>query len=504
MCLPPPRFTIDNQHPKTCSFDLRNPLPGYTPSFIRQSEFKYHKGNNPNIKNDVLYEEEENLACVVIGDPQNPQKFCEATDLHFYGIGDPNNDVSVLRYRAYYPVSTWEDPQNGHNYIDYPLPCVVLFYAGGFKECPDYVQPGITTVCEQLALRGYIAITVDYRSGRILDNDGARTSVQQQLAPYRGIQDGRGAIRSIVKRNLSNHGDLFTINTDQFFIGGQSAGAIIALGVTYYRDQAMINQVFPTDTGSLTIENALGHINSHYYYGEPGPDLENPKYWPRIRGMMNCWRGINIPYSFDGNSPPPLNTSNLGTVEKGFFQATSGNGKINPPMIGFAGALDTTIPFVDNKKQNFMNSVTLKYKSENFCLATTGNFILKDPSPNQIFVKQCSAQNMYYILKELNKYTELYVDCNMKHGINDYTKDNFGVNATNNDDVFTYIAVRTAIFFQTIMNVTPLNGASPPFGYTGKSLFRSLNDTSHITNQRTCGQCEQSNPCTFTEDDECP
>jgi len=386
----------------------------------------------------------------------------------------------------------------------------VLFHPGGFKECPDYLTPGLVTICQQLAARGYIAITVGYRGGRILDPNtvltASRTSAQQQLAIYRAIQDGRGAIRSIIKRNdpADKHGNQFRINEDQFFIGGLSAGAITAVSIAYYRSQNMINQVFPVASTSLTIQQALGHINADYYYGETGTDLNNPKYSPVIRGVLNCWGGISIPKSYDGTTFP-----DFGTSESGFFAGTGGH--INPPIIGFAGALDTTVYFKDdNTFQNLLNSKNSLYRNESNCLATSGTYKLKDTGSNDdlIFVKQCSAQNLYYILKDpsINRFTELYVDCNMTHGINDFHTDNFGVNATSDDDVYTYIAVRTAIFFQTIMNV-PITAAFPKFAYRGKSLFHSTDDTSHITNQRICADSCDSNPlgdtCDLTVDSEC-
>ena len=150
----------------------------------------------------------------------------------------------------------------------------------------------MTTICREFARRGFIAFTIGYRTGRIKDTPNPdRTSAQQGLASYRGIQDGRGAIRSIIKRNASTdkHGNKFRINEDQFFIGGLSAGAIIAMGSTYYRNQGMINQAYPVRGTSISVEDALGHINSDYYYGETGSDFANPLYTPLIRGVLNGW-----------------------------------------------------------------------------------------------------------------------------------------------------------------------------------------------------------------------
>jgi|GEM_PF-2806850 len=484
-------LTLDTRHPKNCTQNLVDNT-FYDLDFIEEDDFTYYKDTGPTAK-DILYKLEENVtACVDTSPPGFPQKICDVTNNH------DDEDISVLRYHAYYPRSAYsgEDTENGHDYETVPLPLLLLFHPGGFQECIGYIPPGIKIVCQQLARRGFVCITADYRAGRVKDlSDPTKVSVQQQMAPYRAIQDGRGAIRTIFKRNdeTGRGGHNFKINPNQFFIGGQSAGAVVASGIAYYRNQAMINEVFPIDTGSLSIEDALGHINADYYYGEPG-DLEDPDYTPRIRAVLNCWGGISIPKSFDENATYP--NPDLGKVEKGFFEAVGSEdaNKINPPMIAFVGNNDAVIPVPDlSDDQDFINSNTLAFRKENVCLENAGNFIIKSSGtlPDlDIYVKSGSSQNMYYILKELNRFTEFYVDCDMGHGIHDYEVDNFDVNthlATSPDLVFTYIAVRAGIFFQTCMNVSPYTNY-PPFNYRGKSLFISTDDDAndHVINHRIC------------------
>ena len=506
MCLPPPRkFLLDTYHPKDCSQDLRTPhFSPAMPNEISKADFTYFKANgsgNPVAPNDALYRQEEDIlyippsppkvGCienVYIDPPPDPTTYlpdvCSVTNNHYFGSASDN--VSSCRYRVYYPRSTWEGFATGHDYETVPLPCVVLFHPGGFQECQDHIQPGMVTMCTQFALRGFVAITVDYRGGRLKDSDATLTSVQQQLAPYRAIQDARGAIRSIIKRNASTdlHGNRFKIDEDQFFIGGMSAGAIAAMGATYYRNQAMINAAYFAAPTSLTIEQALGHINADYYYGEPGSDLENPIYWPVIRGALNCWGGIVIPKSKDGGT-------DSGMTERAFFKATGTEDpdRINPPMIGFAGLDDDVIFFSDDSDQYLLFSTDPPWRKTNFCLATSGSYTLKKPNAtNPVYSKQCSALNMYNFLKGMNmskRFTELYIDCDMRHGINNIATDNFSIipTATSKDDVYTYIVIRAAIFFQTIMNVS-VSGPFPPFNYRKKSLFV---DT---MNNRICTDCD--------------
>lgn len=227
--------------------------------------------------------------------------------------------------------------------------------------------------------------------------------------------------------------------------------------------------------------------------------MDNPTYWPVIRDVLNCWGGIIIPKTKDGGDDE-------GGTERTFFKAkaTEDATRINPPIIGFVGAMDTTIYYTDDDSQDFLFSVNSPWKQSNNCV--TGTYKLKNPGMmNNIFSKQCSALNMYNILRKMNvskRFTELYIDCDMAHGINNISTDNFSISPapTSKDDVYTYIVIRAAIFFQTIMNVLPTD-PFPTFGYRKKSLFIDL------MNNRICTGCngdtDDAPGCTI-EDVPCP
>jgi hypothetical protein len=197
------------------------------------------------------------------------------------------------------------------------------------------------TFCMEFARKGFIAITCEYRWGILKDENIIYTTTQQELALYRGQQDGRGAIRSIIKHNRTDyHNGLFRINEDQFFVGGASAGSVIALGCAYYRNQTMVNQVFLNKVGKPTIEDALGPLQADYYYGDV-PD-ETHTYWPKIAGVFNCWGGIFMPKTFDSH-------------EYDFF--ASSNPDDNPPMISFQGEKDEVFPYLDSPSQDVYFSI---------------------------------------------------------------------------------------------------------------------------------------------------
>jgi len=101
-------------------------------------------------------------------------------------------------------------------------PAIVICFGGGFLT-GDKDHWSIRLLAEQLARRGFVTATIDYRLGmNIFDQDlGAR-------AVYRAVQDGRAAIKYL-RANAST----FNIDPDEIYIGGHSAGAFIALHNLY-------------------------------------------------------------------------------------------------------------------------------------------------------------------------------------------------------------------------------------------------------------------------------
>ncbi len=379
---PPPLLVADTRHPKDCLnveylFDLDHISSGI-------DVFTYYKDTG--LIKDVLYHDDEGLGCVI-----DSATKCDDTNKH-------ETDETALRYKVFYPLGYSDSVLDGHDYNAVPLPGVVFAHAGGFKECTQFDDDFMETMGVEFARKGFIFLSVEYRTGRL--RDGNNWTAQQQLATCKGIFDFRGALQSIVKRNANSaHGGRFKIDTSQIFIGGASAGAVIALNGAYLKNQSRINQIFLTAPNSpLTIEGAVGNINDDNYFG-------NSTYMPVVRGIAACWGGLLMPKSYDNK-------------EDSFF--ISSNAKDNPPIIAFQGAADPEITYYDDALQDYHNSKDTPYKKENFCLKSNSNFNIKNPGDsNKVFVKKSSGLNMYNILMKpsINRFTQLYTDCNGGHGL---------------------------------------------------------------------------------------
>lgn len=101
-------------------------------------------------------------------------------------------------------------------------PLIIFAHAGGFINGSKEVD-NMVAICDSFAQKGFVTASLDYRKGfDPLDGESAERAV------YRGIQDGKAAVRYF-KENAS----LYDIDTNYIFFGGMSAGGFISLHVAY-------------------------------------------------------------------------------------------------------------------------------------------------------------------------------------------------------------------------------------------------------------------------------
>jgi acetyl esterase/lipase len=106
-------------------------------------------------------------------------------------------------------------------------PMLLCFHGGAFvsgnKDHDDMIA-----FCRTFAAKGYVTATAQYRLGM-----NASSAVSGARAVYRGLQDGRAAIRHL-RANASS----LKIDTNKIFVLGSSAGAFIGLQVIYMNTSA--------------------------------------------------------------------------------------------------------------------------------------------------------------------------------------------------------------------------------------------------------------------------
>lgn len=128
-------------------------------------------------------------------------------------------------------------PQCSNGSTSSKFPVIVWIHGGSFLTGSKNDQT-IELLCKKFAQQGYVAVSINYRLGFIADeglwqcnfpNYGcifATDSAEWARAYHRAIQDANGAIHYLVNRK-----EELKIDVNNIFVGGESAGAITALGV---------------------------------------------------------------------------------------------------------------------------------------------------------------------------------------------------------------------------------------------------------------------------------
>jgi acetyl esterase/lipase len=179
-----------------------------------------------------------------------------------YGIAtDVNGDPDPLRMDLYYPnLAVDASPKR---------PFVLLAHGGGFSS-GDKQEGDIRDLCVHLAMRGFVCASINYRLGHDFSEYG------QYKARYRAIQDGHAALRFVV-----NNANAVRIDTGWVFVGGQSAGALLALGLVY-ADQSELDSISLLYS-SVATSAELGNLLTS------GNNLTTPY---TIKGIFNNWGGV--------------------------------------------------------------------------------------------------------------------------------------------------------------------------------------------------------------------
>ena len=179
-------------------------------------------------------------------------------------------------------------------------PAIIFAHSGGFFSGNRNVND-MMALCDYLARKGYVTATIDYRLGfSVFDNVPMRGT----RAVYRGLQDGRTAIR-FMRANAA----LYGVDPNKIYFIGSSAGSFIALHSIYLDTTAEI----PSFTGVTS------------YNASTTPDL----------GPLDIGNNLNY------NGKPDAVVSMWGAVQSTSL-ITANN---NTPILLIHGEADTVVPF---------------------------------------------------------------------------------------------------------------------------------------------------------------
>ncbi|MBL4656888.1 MAG: carboxylesterase family protein [Flavobacteriales bacterium] len=177
-------------------------------------------------------------------------------------------------------------------------PLIIMAHGGSFIG-GDKADGCTDKVCIALTKLGYVTASVNYRMGMgfPIDEQSATQAV------YRATHDARAAVR-FFRKDFTENGNTYGIDTSQIYFGGQSAGAFMAIHLAYMNDVSEMPAVIDT-----TLAGLGGGVE-----GNSG----NPGYSSEVKAIIS-YSGAIVDTAFIGVD--------------------------DTPMISFHGDADGTVPY---------------------------------------------------------------------------------------------------------------------------------------------------------------
>jgi hypothetical protein len=239
-------------------------------------------------------------------------------------------------------------------------PLVLYFHTGNFLPHPQNGSVSGTIrdstcveICTRLAKMGYVVASVDYRLGWAPTNPSKDIRVFSLInAAYRGVQDANTCIR-FFKRNYTEFGNQFGIDTSKIVIWGQGTGGYIAANCgsldTYAKIPAASNGKFlistPVGILPMVIEGINGDIEgTKFGVVPPGfgallgvPDGDTLCYPNHVGYSSRFHLGVNMGGAIGDSSwidpgQPPLISMHATTDKNAPYKEGLVNVPITPPL----------------------------------------------------------------------------------------------------------------------------------------------------------------------------
>ncbi len=221
-------------------------------------------------------------------------------------------------------------------------PTIVLGHGGSFVQ-GTRTDGDVEALCMGFAERGYVAASIDYRLYQLVFPNFPDSLTALDVV-IKTVGDMKAAVRHLRKDAATEN--QFGVDSDRIFIGGASAGAIIALHAAYMDETDDI-----PDFLSEIIENNGG------FEGDTG-DEENQSYSSEAIGVFSLSGGIYRADWLDETDPPlvsyhgteddlvPYNVGSLGARFNGFqidLMTVFGSGNIHTQAeeVGISNYLQT-------------------------------------------------------------------------------------------------------------------------------------------------------------------
>jgi len=217
------------------------------------------------------------------------------------------------------------------------------FYLGdkGMTDCVDF--------CESFARRGYVCASINYRLSDmfsfLLNQD------VQYKTVLRAVADGKAAVR-FFRKDFAESGNTYGIDPSTCFVGGYSAGSVIAIHQGYIDDLSELPQ---------NIQNYASVIG-----GTIDGDAGNDGYSSNIQGVISLAGGINDVNWIDSDDAPIVSAQGTNDNTVNYY---CGPGLNNPAIVTLCGS-GAIHPIADSV--GIINDVLI-FNNEDHGWAVSGN-----------------------------------------------------------------------------------------------------------------------------------
>ena len=197
---------------------------------------------------------------------------------------------------------------------------VILYMHGGSFYAGDKTMTDCVDFCESMAKRGYVTASLNYRLSTL--SAFIFSQEEQYRTVLKAVADAKAAIR-FFRKDFAN-GDTYGVDSNTIFIGGYSAGGVIAIHLAY------IDNVSDLPTSPINVQNLVSVIG-----GDLEGDAGNDGYSSEIQGVVSFAGGINDVNWIDGNDEPLVSIQGTADVTVNY---NCGPGTNNPLVLDLCGS----------------------------------------------------------------------------------------------------------------------------------------------------------------------
>ena len=190
------------------------------------------------------------------------------------------------------------------------------FY-GGSKSMTDCID-----FCETMAKKGYVTASLNYRLANIFSFLSSNETQYETV--LKAVSDVKAAIRFF--RKDFDFGNNYGIDPTTIFVGGYSAGAVIAIHLAY------IDSINDLPTSPIDVQSIVSNISGSY--GLVG-DAGNYGYSDEVSGIISIAGGINDLSWIDENDEPIVSIQGTEDLTVNY---NCGPGMNNPLILTLCGA----------------------------------------------------------------------------------------------------------------------------------------------------------------------